>query len=85
MQVIHFRHSIRPAGAFPWGDQALLPAFVDTHQHFASFATFHAGLNVMDAESNQEIADMIASFLKTCKNKTLIAFGASPVLYGKDT
>ncbi|WP_411336623.1 amidohydrolase [Ruminococcus gauvreauii] len=60
------------------GDQALLPAFVDTHQHFASFATFHAGLNVMDAESNQEIADMIASFFKTCKNKTLIAFGASP-------
>ena len=29
--------------------RALLPAFVDTHQHFASFSTFNAGLNVKDA------------------------------------
>ena len=29
--------------------RALLPAFVDIHQHFASFSTFNAGLNVMDA------------------------------------
>ena len=34
------------------GGKALLPSFVDTHQHFASFSTFHAGLNVMDAKSN---------------------------------
>ena len=32
--------------------RALLPAFVDTHQHFASFSTLNAGLNVMDAASN---------------------------------
>ena len=25
------------------GNKALIPAFVDTHQHFASFSTFHAG------------------------------------------
>ena len=30
------------------GDRALIPSFADTHIHFASFATFHAGLNVMD-------------------------------------
>ena len=29
------------------GEQALIPAFADSHIHFASFATFHAGLNVM--------------------------------------
>ena len=41
------------------GNKALIPSFVDTHQHFASFSTFQAGLNVMDAESNEEISSMI--------------------------
>lgn len=60
------------------GNKALIPAFVDTHQHFASFSTFHAGLNVMDAESNEEILLMIKKFVDNSKAKTLIAFGASP-------
>ena len=60
------------------GKKALIPSFADTHQHFASFSTFHAGLNVMDAESNDEIMAMIKDFAKKCKAKTLIAFGASP-------
>ena len=61
------------------GEKALIPAFVDTHQHFASFSTFHAGLNVMDAESNEEIQQMIRDFYqKSGSKKTLIAFGASP-------
>ena len=60
------------------GDKVMVPAFVDTHQHFASFATFHAGLNVMEAESNEEIMEMIAEFVKRSKDKTLITFGASP-------
>ena len=29
------------------GKRSLIPAFCDTHQHFASFSTFHAGLNVI--------------------------------------
>ena len=37
------------------GNKALIPSFADTHIHFASFATFHAGLNVMEAKSNKEI------------------------------
>ena len=60
------------------GKQALIPSFVDTHQHFASFSTFQAGLNVMDAESNEEISSMIKDFVARSKGKTLIAFGASP-------
>lgn len=60
------------------GDKALLPSFVDTHQHFASFSTFHAGLNVMDAKSNAEILEMIRVFARKSPTKTLIAFGASP-------
>lgn len=57
---------------------ALIPAFVDTHQHLASFSTFHAGLNVMEASSNGEIAEMVRAFAQGSQKKTLIAFGASP-------
>ena len=61
------------------GGRALIPSFADTHQHFASSSIFHAGLNVMDAESNEEISAMVAEFYKRSgKVKTLIAFGASP-------
>ena len=61
------------------GDKALIPSFADTHQHFASFAVFNSGLNVMEAESNEEIARMVAAFYaKSGSAKTLIAFGASP-------
>lgn len=60
------------------GKQVLIPAFADTHIHFASFAIFHAGLNVMDARSNKEIASMLSEFVKKTKDKTIIAFGASP-------
>ncbi|MBQ3277506.1 MAG: amidohydrolase family protein [Oscillospiraceae bacterium] len=62
----------------PLGKGALIPSFVDTHQHFASFSTFQAGLNVMDAESNEEIASMIREFVSRSKGRTLICFGASP-------
>ena len=60
------------------GNKSMIPAFVDTHQHFASLSTFNAGLNVMDAESNEEIARMIGDYAAQTRNKTIIAFGASP-------
>ena len=60
------------------GDKALSPAFVDTHQHFASLSTFNAGLNVMEASSNEEIARMIGGYAAKTKDKTIIVFGASP-------
>lgn len=60
------------------GERALIPSFCDTHQHFASFALFNAGLNVMEARSNAEILDMTSAFCKRSDAKTLIAFGASP-------
>lgn len=62
----------------PLNDCALIPSFADTHIHFASFATFNAGLNVMNAKSNEEILEMLREFSKTCKDKMIIAFGASP-------
>ena len=60
------------------GEKALIPSFVDSHQHFASFSTFQAGLNVMEAESNEEISEMVRDFVARSKGNTLIAFGASP-------
>ena len=68
----------RNAEVVELGDRALIPSFADTHQHFASFATFHAGLNVMDASSNEEILEMIRAYAARSRAKTLIAFGASP-------
>ena len=59
-------------------NKALIPSFADTHMHFASYATFHAGLNVMDASSNEEILDMLKDYVSTCKDKMILAFGASP-------
>lgn len=59
-------------------ERALIPAFVDTHQHFASFSTFHAGLNVMDVASNEEMKNRIGEFVPKHKGSMLIAFGASP-------
>lgn len=58
--------------------KAIVPAFIDTHQHFASLSTFNAGLNVMKAESNEDIARMIGEYATQTKDRTIIAFGASP-------
>lgn len=60
------------------GERALIPAFADTHIHFASFATFHAGLNVMEAKTNAEILAMLRAYLAETKEKFIIGFGASP-------
>ncbi len=68
----------RDAERIDLGEGALIPAFADTHQHLASFAIIHGGLNVMDAESNAEMLDLIRSYAASCSEPTLIAFGASP-------
>lgn len=68
----------RSAELVELGNRALCPSFVDTHEHMASFATFNAGLNVMDARSNAEIIERVRAFTSTSTAKMLIAFGASP-------
>ena len=60
------------------GERSLIPAFCDTHQHFASFSLFHAGLNVMVCSSNEEILQGISEFKSRFSGKIMIAFGASP-------
>ena len=51
-------------------DAVLVPSFADTHQHFASFSTFQAGLNVMNATSNKQIMEMLKGFAEKKKDKT---------------
>ncbi len=60
------------------GERALCPTFVDTHAHLASFATFNAGLNVMNARTNAQIIGMLREHAAASSSKTIIAFGASP-------
>lgn len=60
------------------GQRVICPPFADTHMHFASYATFHAGLNVMNADSNEKILKMLKEYTETCKDKMILAFGASP-------
>lgn len=60
------------------GERALIPSFADTHIHFASFATFHAGLNVMDARNHDELLEMLRDYVSTSKAKLILGFGASP-------
>ena len=59
------------------GGRALIPSFADTHIHFASYATFHAGLNVMHARDNREILQMLSDYAASCSDKLLLGFGAS--------
>ena len=68
----------RRAKCVELGARALIPPFADTHQHFASFSAFNAGLNVMEARSNREILQMVDRFAAESPSKSLIAFGASP-------
>ena len=60
------------------GKRALIPSFADSHIHFASYATFHAGLNVAEAKNNPEILRMLKAHAQKCEDKILLGFGASP-------
>lgn len=68
----------RDAETVELGSRVLAPSFADTHQHFASFSMFNAGLNVMEASSNKEIMEMIREYYRRSPDKSLLAFGASP-------
>ncbi len=68
----------RNAKIIELGNKSIVPSFVDAHIHFASFALFHAGANVMNATSNEEILEVLTSYIATSNEKLIVAFGASP-------
>ncbi|NCA67070.1 MAG: metal-dependent hydrolase with the TIM-barrel fold protein [Clostridia bacterium] len=56
---------------------AMLPAFVDTHSHFASFAVLATTVRLNNAKSNKEILEILKkSDDNLKKGKTILAYGA---------
>ena len=55
-----------------------VPAFGDTHIHFASFAYFNSGLDCRTAQDFHELDQMINQYIQDHpKEKTILAFGCS--------
>lgn len=62
------------------GEKALIPTFVDTHSHFASYAVLASATILSHAKSNLEIKSILKEANSRIKpKKTIIAFGASPI------
>jgi hypothetical protein len=59
------------------GERSLLPAFADTHLHFASFALFNAGLDVRSAQNLPQMCEQVSEFAATNNDKIIMGFGAS--------
>ena len=59
------------------GNKALLPAFVDTHLHYSSFALFAGTLDIRGAKAIHEIKELIAEYYNRRKPAFILAFGAS--------
>lgn len=59
------------------GEKCLLPAFSDSHIHFASYAMFAAGLDIRHSKSLEEMLESIHSFSQRNNAKIILGFGAS--------
>jgi hypothetical protein len=58
--------------------KCVVPAFVDTHMHFASFAFFHSGLDCRHASSLLELGDFIRDHIdRNSSDKLHMGFGCS--------
>jgi hypothetical protein len=58
--------------------RCVVPAFGDTHMHFASFAFFQATLDVRDIRNFHQLAQIITSYEKNRhKGKIILGFGCS--------
>jgi predicted amidohydrolase YtcJ len=56
----------------------VVPAFVDTHMHFASFALFHSGLDCRHTSSLSELWDLIRDHIdRNPSDKLHLGFGCS--------
>ncbi len=59
------------------GKGAMLPAFVDTHSHFASFAVLATTVRLAHAQSNAQILEILAKKdAELKKGKAILAYGA---------
>ena len=59
-------------------NRTVIPAFGDSHIHFASFAYFNSGLDCRDAPDFTQLGERIRSYIADNKNeKVILAFGCS--------
>ena len=64
------------APAVDLGGKTVVPAFADTHIHFASHALFESTLDVRDAEDFAELGQMLREYeTRTQKQKLSVCFG----------
>jgi predicted amidohydrolase YtcJ len=59
------------------GERSLIPAFGDTHLHFAAYALFNSGLDVRSARSLPHLCDQVKEFSLAGRDEIIIGFGAS--------
>ena len=59
------------------GEKSVLPAFVDSHIHFASYAMFSAGLDIRHSTSLEEMKETIHAFSRHHRCDIILGFGAS--------
>jgi hypothetical protein len=56
----------------------VIPAFADTHMHFASFAFFNSGLDCRDVHDFSELDELIRKYIALGKKeKVILGFGCS--------
>jgi hypothetical protein len=64
--------------------QCVVPAFVDTHMHFASFALFHSGLDCRHTGSLSELGDFIRDYIdRNPSDKLHLGFGCAAQTFQK--
>jgi len=56
---------------------ALLPAFVDTHVHFSSWAIFSATTDIKSSTSHEEMLEALLDYDRRENPKNILSFGAS--------
>lgn len=60
------------------GGACAVPAFGDSHIHFASFGFFNAGLDCRQVKDFGELSAVVQAYLKACpKEKVVLGFGCS--------
>ena len=59
------------------GDNVVIPAFVDTHNHYSSYAVLHKFVPIKDTDSNKAILEQLRSYAQKSREPIIVGFGAS--------
>lgn len=58
-------------------DRAIVPCFVDTHNHYSAFSIFHKLFPISDTDSNAKILEQLRIYARDNKENIIVGFGAS--------